>query len=578
MQKQSLLAYMATANVSRTVVMVGLLAVAGVLEGFGVAAIVPLLEIMSRPDAPPNEGLAGIVGQILAFFGLPFTIEVVLFSLTGLFVVKAFVAYGAMIQVGTVVARVSMELRLRLLQAVVDARWRYVLHYPTGFIGNAISNEASRTSQAYREFCQVMAEIIQVMVFVSLAFLISWETAAASVVVGLGILFMFRGVVEKARHAGQHQTLTLREILASLTDALPSLKPLKAMRREHYLLPRLEEGTRSFFRAQRRQIALEELIYKAQEPILLGTMALGLWVTINFGDAKPTDIMVLALLFYRTVQTITNIQGRWATVRVGETSFESLMEHINSAEAADEGLSKRGGVPAPALSESLEIEDLRFDYDGHHVLNGVSVSIEAGTFVAVVGPSGSGKTTLTDLVAGLMEPGSGRIIVDGVDLADIDLASWRSGIGYVPQDAMLFSDTVRANVTLGATDVSDEEIRRALEAANAWSFVSALPRGLDTRIGESGQNLSGGQRQRLAIARALLNRPRLLILDEPTTALDAKSEAEVCAALANLAGSFTILAISHQSAIRELADEVWEVDGGLLTVAPREPLPSPALP
>ncbi len=579
MQNKSLLAYMATSNISRTTVMVGLLAVAGVLEGFGVAAIVPLLEIMSRPEAPPSEGLAGTVGDILAFFGLPFTIEVVLFSLTGLFVVKAFVAYGAMIQVGTVVARVSMELRLRLLQAVVDARWSHVLHYPTGFISNAISLEASRTSQAYREFCQVLAEIIQVLVFVSLAFLISWETATASVVVGLGILFMFRGVVERARNAGQTQTLTLREILASLTDAIPSLKPLKAMRREHYLLPRLEEGTRSFFRAQRRQIALEELIYKAQEPILLGTMALGLWVVINFGDAKPTDIMVLALLFYRTVQTITNIQGRWATVRVGETSFVSLMEHINSAEAADEGLASRTGVAAPELTESLTIDALHFDYDEHEVLDGVDVTVPAGTFVAIVGPSGSGKTTLTDLVAGLLVPTSGRILVDGVDLAEVDLASWRRGIGYVPQDAMLFSDTVRANVTLGAADVPDDEIRSALTAAQAIDFVDRLAKGLDTRIGEGGQNLSGGQRQRLAIARALLNHPRLLILDEPTTALDAKAEAEVCDALASLAGSLTILAISHQPKIRELADQVWEVADGRLTVVPSaRPLETPVLP
>ncbi len=559
---RSLIRYMAGANVARTALMVGLLALAGILEGIGVAAIVPILEILLTPEGAEMGGVAQRVSDALQAVGLPFTIEVLLLGLVGLFVVKALVAYGAMLQVGTVVARVSMELRLRLLRAIVDANWRHVLHYPSGFIGNAISNEASRTSQAYREFCQLLAEVIQVVVYVGVAFVLSWQAAAMSIVVGAGILFLFRGVVKKARHAGQTQTYTLRDILASLTDALPSLKPLKAMGRESYLLPRLEAGTRRFFKAQRSQIALQEFIYKAQEPLLLGAMALGLWAILSFGSTPVTELMALAVLFYRTVRTLTNVQGRWATVLVGETAFQSLMEHIDAAEAEDEELALRGGFAAPSLVEGIRIDDLSFDYDGHVVLQGVSGVIPAGTFVTLVGPSGAGKTTLTDLIAGLMEPVSGRILVDGTDLEKIDLRSWRSRIGYVPQEAMLFSDTVRANVTLGADGISDAQVRSALNAANAWSFVSKLPAGLDTRIGEAGQNLSGGQRQRLAIARALVLKPQLLILDEPTTALDASSEAEVCNALAGLRGKLTMIAISHQPAIRDLAEELWHLSQG----------------
>ncbi|MEK9502953.1 ABC transporter ATP-binding protein [Gaopeijia maritima] len=553
---------MASARPLRTASMVVLLAIAGILEGFGVAAIVPLLEIMVRPDTQPSDGLAATVSDVFGWFGLPFTLEVVLVALTGVFVVKALVAYGAMFQVGTVVAGVSRDLRLRLLRAVVAARWQHTLQYPSGFIGNAVSGETSITAQAYREACQVLAELIQVAVFVTVAFLISWQTATASVVVGAGILFMFRGVVDRARRAGQTQTHTLRDILASLTDALPSLKPLKAMHREHYLLPRLEEGTNRFFRAQRAQIALQELIYKAQEPILLGAMAFGLWLVLRFDAAQATDLMVLALLFYRTVQTLTNIQGRWTTVRVGETAFQSLMEHIDAAESADEHHTASGELRAPPLGQSIAFDDVWYDYGEGPVLKGVSGDIPAGRFVTIVGPSGSGKTTLTDLVSGLMRPTEGHLRIDGVDMARIDLKSWRDQVGYVPQEPMLFSDTVRSNVTLGRSDASDEDVEKALRAANAWEFVSALPKGVDTRIGEGGQNLSGGQRQRLAIARALVGEPRLLILDEPTTALDGAAEKEVCDALAGLHGELTILAISHQSAIRDMADDVWTLSGG----------------
>ena len=180
-EKKSLLRYMAAALPARTALMVVLLAIAGLLEGFGIAAIVPLLEIMVRPETPPSEGLAATLVDLLAAIGLPFTLEAVLAALTGVFVLKAVVAYGAMFQVGTIVAAVSRDLRLQLLRAIVAARWQHVLGYPSGFIGNAVSGETSITAQAYREACQVLAELMQVIVYVAVAFLISWQTATASV-------------------------------------------------------------------------------------------------------------------------------------------------------------------------------------------------------------------------------------------------------------------------------------------------------------------------------------------------------------------------------------------------------------
>jgi ATP-binding cassette subfamily C protein len=190
--------------------------------------------------------------------------------------------------------------------------------------------------------------------------------------------------------------------------------------------------------------------------------------------------------------------------------------------------------------------------------------LKAGSFVTIVGPSGSGKTTLTDLITGLLVPTGGRILIDGADLANADVQGWRRRIGYVPQDPMLFSDTIRGNVTLGNRSVSDAAVWEALNRASATDFVSQLPGQLDHRIGELGTGLSGGQRQRLAIARALVTQPSLLILDEPTAALDKDSEAEVCRAIEELRGKLSIVTISHQPALRRLADEVWEVEGGHL--------------
>lgn len=563
---RSLVGFFSEYNRLRTAVMVVLLAIAGVLEGIGVAAMLPLLDQMVAPGAQPEGNLAELVAGALGVFGLEPSVGVLLVALVVMFILKGVVSFQAMLLVGFVVARVTMELRLRLLRAIVHAEWRHVLQFPSGYIANAVSREAQRSAMTYREFCQVIAEGMQVVVYLALAFVISWQIAVLALVVGLGIMGLLRGHLRKSRNAGHDQTQILKSISARVTDSLPSLKPLKVMGREEYLLPLFENETRAFHDAQQREIASTEFLNRSREPFLVAALAVGLWSVLAFSPLTSTSIMVMALLFYRTVTTITNMQYRWVTVAVGESSFRSIMEHIHEAEDARETWALEGGDAPPAFEVGLELENVGFSYDDHPVLESVTGTIAAGAFVALVGPSGSGKTTITDLIAGLIRPQSGRILIDGVELGDIDASRWRRGIGYVPQDPMLFSDTVRGNITLGDPSVTDEQVEKALRDAGAWGFVTELQGGLDRRIGDLGQALSGGQKQRLAIARALATQPRLLILDEPTTALDQVTEAEVCQTISALKGDLTILAISHQAAIREIADEVWELKDGKLSV------------
>jgi ATP-binding cassette subfamily C protein len=241
-----------------------------------------------------------------------------------------------------------------------------------------------------------------------------------------------------------------------------------------------------------------------------------------------------------------------------------MMEHISAAEAAKETWPPADQGRQPTFRIGIRFEELGFSYGEHQVLRGLNATLEAGTFVALAGPSGGGKTTLADLITGLLRPTHGRILVDGVPLEEIDMRAWRQSIGYVPQDPMLFSDTIRHNLQLGNEDIQTEELLEALRSAGALSFVEGFKDGLEHRIGEGGTELSGGECQRIAIARALVSRPRLLILDEPTTALDTATEAAVCETIAKLKGRMTILAISHQPAIKEVADEVWDLTNGLI--------------
>jgi ATP-binding cassette subfamily C protein len=216
------------------------------------------------------------------------------------------------------------------------------------------------------------------------------------------------------------------------------------------------------------------------------------------------------------------------------------------------------------LTRAIELANVSFAYGKRPVLKGISLTIPVGKIMALTGPSGSGKSTLVDLILGLQQPASGRITLDGTPLDKVDLIKWRTQIGYVPQELTLFHDTVFNNVTLGDPAFSEEDAREALRAADALTFVEGLQSGLHQVVGERGLAVSGGQRQRIAIARALIHRPRLLILDEATTSLDPATERTICENIQKLARErqLTVLTISHQATWHGMADIVATIREG----------------
>ena len=224
----------------------------------------------------------------------------------------------------------------------------------------------------------------------------------------------------------------------------------------------------------------------------------------------------------------------------------------------------------PSGPVGVGLDRVSFAYGDKQVLDGVCMDIPRGQITAITGPSGAGKSTLVDLILALSRPSAGRVSVNGQDLATVSLSDWRSSIGLVSQRTTLLHDSIFHNVAMGDSTVDHAAAARALVAAGAWDFVSAMPRGMDTVCGEAGSSLSGGQAQRIAIARALARRPKLLILDEATAALDPATERAVIEDLAALRGETTILSVSHQAAIKEVADVTYHVDGGQASLVTKE--------
>jgi ATP-binding cassette subfamily C protein len=221
------------------------------------------------------------------------------------------------------------------------------------------------------------------------------------------------------------------------------------------------------------------------------------------------------------------------------------------------------GLRLPVFKKKIQFKNVSFAYDNKFILNNSYISIRKNEFITLVGPSGIGKTTMLDILIGLHTPSSGELLIDGINLMELDIKKWRSSIGYVPQDLFLSHDTIANNISLGDPDINTSMIENALKTAGAWEFVSELPDGLQTGIGERGLKLSGGQRQRISIARALVTEPQLLILDEGTTALDPTTEKNILSTLRKLSDDgITIVAVSHQSAVLDVADQAYRLDNG----------------
>ncbi len=561
-----------------SIVMVIALMLAGILEGVGLSMLLPILKVASGGPpgiAPPAAGstnsavsaLEKLVTDGFSALGLSPTIGVLLVIFIATITVKSTLVLLAKKQVGYTVARVATDLRLEMLRALLASRWEYFLKQPLGSLANSMATEAARSSKAYMSGVMMVADFIQAAIYAVIALLISWRVTFIALAAGLITFYGLRRFVRKARHAGIRQTDVLKSLLSLLTDTLQSIKPLKAMARENVSDLLLEKKTNRLNKALQKQVLNKEFLKAFQDQLLMIILAAGLYVMLVYLKMPVASIILLVLLVSKLLKQFNSVQTLYQEMVILESAYWSMKETIETMQREREVLT---GSAVPELKRGIRIEQVDFAYDNHRVLENISLDFQAGQITSIVGPSGSGKTTIVDLITGLLRPQKGEVWIDGQPLSRIDQKSWRHMIGYVPQETLLLHDTILNNITLGDAGLSEKDAEGALRAAGIWAFVKSLPLGMQSIVGERGGKLSGGQRQRIAIARAIVHKPRLLILDEATSSLDPASEDAICETLRQLRGRLTILTISHQQALNKIADRSYYVqDGKIVTIDDR---------
>ena len=549
----------------------GAVLVAGLLDGLGLSMLLSMLSLatnaaQSDPSLPQRIALGA--AAFLRIEPTPLNLLVLAVLLISC---KAALSLLANRQIGFTVARIASDLRLALIRAVINANWRYYVQQSVGRLSASIGSEAQRGAEAFQHTAATLALLTNALIYLAIALSISLPAGIAAFVAGSVLLLLLSRLIRKSRRASRQQVALFKSLLGAVGSRLAAAKPLKAMAREDHVEALLSDITRQLRRALRRQVIAKEALSALQEPLIAIMVCVGFFLGLVVLEIPMASLLVMLFLLARIVAYLSKCQRAYQQVANCEAAYWSISGAIEAARAQREAT---GGSRRVELEREIRFERVSFGHGAVIIVRDQSFVFPARALTVLVGPSGTGKTTLLDLVAGLLHPDAGRILVDGVPLAEMDLRAWRCQIGYVPQESVMLNESVAYNVTLGEP-VSDEVLREALRAANALDFVDAMADGVLTRIGEGGSRLSGGQRQRLAIARALIHKPHLLILDEATSNLDPEAQSAVLETLCQLKGKLTMIAVAHQERLVQIADRLYRLDGGEIhALAPEAAAPA----
>jgi ATP-binding cassette, subfamily B, bacterial MsbA len=545
--------------------------VAALLDGFAIALLIPFLNILfHQPSTAMKSGWISrlldltVGSRIVPGDEMNSLRNVIILVLIAVILKNLLVwiagQYGATLQ-----EYVTRDLR--------NAVYRHLAHLPLGYFtqmkaGQILSRVINDTFETRLILTQIVTQSLQsaslVLVYIAILFSISWQLSLIALVILPLLGFSLQPMLKKLRRGNLRRGNVHGEMTSVLQETISGIRLVKASGTESYEEARFAEGSNKYARSSLKLTRLALLAPPVTE--IIGTVIavlilwIGAWQVLRSGTMTGATLLAFLTLVLRLLQPLKQLSQMRTTAQSSLASAERLFEILDSPA---EFQRDRGTRDTATFDRYLEFENVSFSYGDAPVLSGVDFSASKGEVVALVGPSGSGKSTLVDLIPRFYEPTSGRILLDGIDVRDIKLPVLRSLTGIVSQETVLFHETVRSNIAYGATDqYTQEQIEAAARAANAHEFIMELPRGYDTLLGERGTRLSGGQRQRLAIARALLTDPPILILDEATSALDTESERLVQEAVDRLLQGRTVFVIAHRLSTITHADQILVLERG----------------
>jgi len=462
--------------------------------------------------------------------------------------------------------RATKKLRDNVFHSIIEMHLDYFNNQRVGGLMNYVYNDVMNVQQSISStFINLVQNPFAIFVYLAVLLALSWKLTLFALGVSILIFIVIRFIGKKVRSLALTFQTSMGDMNSVLQEKFNGIKVIKSSAFEDVELKRFRSFTSDFRRLDLKINRLRNIISPLNETLLVTAVALVLWfggLQVFEGRMTANELIVFAFSLYSIMGPLKMIGEANTQIQMGLISAERLFEVLDA-----EPLVENGGRPVSGFSDSIRFEDVCFRYrrepDAPYVLDHVSFEIRKGEMVALVGQSGSGKSTAVDLLLRFYDVDSGRITIDGVDIREFDYKQLRRMIGVVSQEVILFNDTIGQNIAYGMrNEAAMEQIEKAARLANAHGFIMEKPHRYDTIVGDRGIQLSGGQRQRLAIARAMVKDPELLIFDEATSALDNESEKVVQDAIDNALEDRTALVVAHRLSTVKNADRIIVLEKG----------------
>jgi subfamily B ATP-binding cassette protein MsbA len=457
---------------------------------------------------------------------------------------------------------ISKSIRDQLFRKMMSLSMDYFNRSKVGdnisFITNSVATMNGAVSPI---FLTVFRQPIEIALFLAVLFSYSPFLTMIAFSTSIGSLLIIKLSTKAIKMYASRMLFSMHALTSLIQEMISGIRLVKTTASEDKATHQFEQETQRYVKASVKNQKLVDLVPVLNEILAISALCAVLYVGGNQvydKELKPQELMTFLFALFSIMSPIAQLTNTPAVIQKGIVAAESVFDIIDQQPTV-----KNGNNSIHTFTSSITVDNLHFSYDGNHeVLHDIHLNIDKGKTIALVGQSGSGKSTMSDLIVRLYDPNKGSICIDGINIKEFSLEEYRQLFGIVSQDSFLFNDTIAENICFGKNIISEDEMIYAAKMANAHDFIISLPMGYQTKIGDRGVLLSGGQKQRLAIARALVRKPQILIFDEATSALDAESEHLVQEAIHNLLHGRTALIIAHRLSTIIDADCIYVFDNG----------------
>src|SRR3989338_890502 len=530
------------------------------LEGIGVNALIPLFSFALDNNQVSNNLISQLTKNFFDFLHLGFNINFLLFFIIVLFILKALITLLIAFIKINITSDYEEKTRSRLFTKILNSAWTHLLKQKSGHLETILMIDVPAGSSLLDQISSVIIVLGNLFIYIIVALNISLPITSVTIILGAILFLTIKPIIYKTKQIAYDRTQVNKAIGHHVSENLSGIKVVKVLAVETGII----DKANNYF-SKLKKLWVKSLILKTLSAVFIEPLSLIFICLVFIFNYRSPDFNLAVLI--AIVYLINRIFIYFQQLQRNLQTILDLLPHLQSiikyeGQAVD-NFEQSGGRKKFEFSKDIKFENVNFAYiENKPTLSGINFQINKGEMVGLIGPSGSGKTTLVDLILRLFKPSAGKIYLDGVDIAEIDLKEWRENVGYVSQELFLINDTVANNIRFYNQTLSEQDIIEAAKLANIYDFIQTLPNKFETVIGERGILISAGQRQRIVIARILARKPKLLILDEATSALDNKSEAKIQQVIKNLKGKITVLVIAHRLSTIMDADKLLVLDNG----------------